>query len=121
MKKVLGIIGLITGGIILIVFLIALNFGATWLGIEWRGFFGEKEASMQYEVFKEATPYREGKNQQLADLYYKWNTAKDNAAKAGIESTVRHRFGDFPTENVVDTELKTWLENVKQGSIKTNP
>ena len=40
------IFGLIMLGVLGIVLLVSISFGATWLGIEWDGFFGARRANV---------------------------------------------------------------------------
>jgi hypothetical protein len=83
---------------------LGLCFGLTWLGIEWRGFFGPKRAAVERRIFEETPSYIHGMKQDLMRYRHQWMTA-DEEKRMGIESTVRMRFAQFDPRHLEDPEL----------------
>ena len=61
--KAIGIFLLV---VVLLVATLAFAFGAEWLGIAWKGYFGPKHAAVEREVFKQTRSFTEGKAQELS-------------------------------------------------------
>lgn len=81
--------------------LIVLLFGATWMGIEWRGFFGPKKAAVERKIFEETPSFVQGKISMLTKLRFEWLRKKDDPdAQKGIESMVRNEFAYFKPEHL---------------------
>lgn len=95
----------------LVVVAFAFNIG----GLEWKRFFGKYEADVQDDVWREGTPYREHKNQQLADYYWQWNQKPFNE-RSGIEASVRHHFGTYNMEEIYDPEIRKWGRRIVRGN-----
>ncbi len=110
MKNFLTGLGIISAVLLLIV----LCFGATWLGIEWRGFFGPKAADVEHKIFKKTRAYNEGKAQELAKYRHEYNMAETEKQKKSIASTVRHMFAEYDPESLPSQELRDFLREVNR-------
>ena len=108
--KAIGIFLLI---IVLLVAALAFAFGAEWLGIAWKGYFGPKHAAVEREVFKSTRGFTEGKAQQLSKMRMEFLRMKpdDVTGKRAIASTVRHTFSDFDP-STLNTELRGFLNQM---------
>ena len=107
--KTLGIIAM---AIVSIVLLFGTMFGLTWLGIEWRGFFGPKQAAVEREIFKETRSYNEAKVQDLAKYRLEYLRADSEEDRAAIASTVRMQFAEYPIDKLPNQELIDFLTEV---------
>ncbi|MDP3880726.1 MAG: hypothetical protein Q8Q32_00900 [bacterium] len=104
------IFGWIVASIFGLAFIVTLAFGATWLGIEWRGFFGPKKAAVEREIFEQTPSYVHGMKQDLVKYRFEWLRAKeDPETRSGIESTVRMRFAQFDPKYLEDPELYSFF------------
>lgn len=86
--------------------LYVLCFGLTWLGIEWRGFFGPKRQAVERQIFEQTPSYIHGKIQDLTRYRHQYMTATDDAARAAIASTVRLQFAQFDVASLPQAELR---------------
>lgn len=77
--------------------LLSLAFGLTWLGIEWRGFFGPRRAAVERRIFEETRSYQHGMRQDLVRYRMEYLLADTQDEKDAIASTVRMRFAEFDT------------------------
>ena len=93
---------------------VALCFGLTWLGIEWRGFFGPKKAAVERKIFRETRSYDEGMIQQLSRYRLQYIRAENPEEKAAIASTVRTMFAEYDPEKCPSLELKQFLKEVNR-------
>ena len=84
--KVFGIAVAALAGLFLF---IAMIFGLTWMGIEWRGFFGPKRAAVERKIFRETRSYDEGMVQQLARYRLQYIRSESAEEKRAIASTIR--------------------------------
>lgn len=111
MKQVLAVVGALVGVVLLFVVLGSLAFGAKWLGLEWRGFWGPREAAVERQIFEETQSYNHGMIQQLAKHRLEYLREEDPDAKAAIASTVRMQFAQFDIESLPQPELREfWYE-----------
>lgn len=109
MKTFLSIAGAILGGILIIVLLVSLAFGAEWLGIKWKGFFGPKHANVEREIFLETRSFNSGVAQQLAKYRHEYMATDDPDEKEAIKSTVRTMFAEVNPENIDNLELRQFF------------
>ena len=86
--------------------IIVLCFGLTWMGIEWRGFFGPKRAIVEREIFEETPSYRHGKIQDLTRYRFQYIKATSDEARSAIASTVRLQFAQFDVSSLDQAELR---------------
>jgi len=86
--------------------LLVLCFGLTWMGIEWRGFFGPKRAAVEREIFEETPSYRHGKIQDLTRYRFQYMKATSDEARSAIASTVRLQFAQFDVRSLDQAELR---------------
>ena len=98
-------------GVLVLVVLLSLSFGLTWLGIEWYGFFGPKREAVRREVFKQTKSYNEGKMQQLVKFRMEFLRAKTPQEKSAIAGTVRIMFADYDEEQLA-RELRGFLHQM---------
>lgn len=98
--------GWIVASIFGLVVFLSLCFGLTWLGIEWRGFFGPKQAAVERKIFKETRSYNEGMVQQLARYRLQYVQAKEQVEKDAIKSTVRQMFAEYDPSKLPTPELR---------------
>src|SRR3990167_3673962 len=89
------VFGWIVAGILAFAVLLVLVFGLTWLGIEWRVFFGPKSENVERKIFKETRAYNEGMIQQLARYRLQYVQTKDEVERTAIKSTVRQMFEEY--------------------------
>lgn len=111
--KVFGIVVAALAGLFLF---IALMFGLTWMGIEWRGFFGPKRAAVERKIFRETRSYDEGTVQQLSRYRLQFIRAKDPEEKRAIASTVRMMFAEYDPDRLPSSELRSFLKEVNNGT-----
>jgi len=90
------------------VFVFSLMFGLTWLGIEWRGFFGPKRAAVERQIFQETRSYNQGMTQQLSRYRLEYMRATSNDERDAIASTVRVMFSEYD-DSELDPELRSFL------------
>ncbi len=107
-------LGWIAAGFAAVVVVFSLMFGLTWLGIEWRGFFGPKRAAVEREIFYETRSYNEGMIQQLSRFRLQYIQADSDVEKAAIASTVRTMFAEYNTETLPNPELRTFLQEINR-------
>ena len=93
---------------------LVLCFGLRWLGIEWRGFFGPKEAEVERKIFKETRSYNEGMVQQLVKYRLEYMRAKTDQEREAIASTVRMMFADYDLKRLPNEELRNFLREVNR-------
>lgn len=106
-----GVVLLIAGVVVLIPVLLAASFGLTWLGIEWRGFFGPKRQAVEREIFEQSPSYIHGKIQDLARYRHEYMTAETDEQRDAIASTVRLQFAQFDVRSLDQRELhEFWLQ-----------
>lgn len=101
-------VGTIFGGIAALVLLLSLCFGLTWMGIEWRGFFGPKRAAVERKIFKETRSFNEGMIQQLARYHSQYLLAKEPSDKAAIKGVVRQMFADYDYTKITNPNLRNF-------------
>lgn len=89
-------------------------FGATWLGIEWRGFFGPKRAEVDRRIFEETRSYQHGKAQDLARYRLQYLRADSDEDRDAIASTVRMQFAEFDVESLPQPELREFWRTVNK-------
>ncbi len=89
-----------------LVALFVLCFGLTWMGVEWRGFFGPKRQVIEREIFEETPSYRHGKIQDLTRYRFQYMKATSDEARAAIASTVRLQFAQFDVASLDQAELR---------------
>jgi len=108
--KTIGIFLLV---ILLLVGVLSLAFGAEWLGIAWKGYFGPKHAAVEREVFKQTRSFTEGKAQELSKLRMEFLRMPDTDVngKRAIASTIRHTFSDFDP-STLNPELRGFLSQM---------
>ena len=108
--KAIGIFLLV---IVLLVGMLSLAFGAEWLGIAWKGYFGPKHAAVERQVFKQTRGFTEGKAQQLSKMRMEFMRMKDDDVngKRAIASTVRMQFAEFNPETL-NPELRRFLNQM---------
>ena len=94
-------------------FILVLSFGLTWAGIEWRGFFGPKQAAVEREVFKETRSYNEGMIQQLSRYRLQYLRADSEDERKAIASTVRTMFAEYDRSKL-SPELQDFVKEVSQ-------
>ena len=99
--------------IVLFIGMFAFAFGAEWLGIAWKGYFGPKHAAVERQVFKQTRSFTEGKAQELSKLRMEFlrMTAEDVNGKRAIASTIRHNFADFDP-STLNPELRGFLSKM---------
>lgn len=102
--------GWITTAILGLAALLSLLFGLTWLGIEWRGFFGPKRQAVERRIFEETPSYIHGMRQDLVRYRHQWITADDEEKRA-IESTVRMRFAQLDPKHIEDPVMRGFLDH----------
>ncbi len=110
MKVALGLFAAIVGVVVLVVLIASLMFGLTWLGIEWRGFFGPKRAAVEREVFMETRSYEQGMAQQLARYMGEYKRSETDDERKAIASTVRAMFAEFDPDRIVNDELRSFYK-----------
>ncbi len=108
--KAIGIFLLV---ILLLVGVLSLAFGAEWLGIAWKGYFGPKHAEVERQVFKQTRSFTEGKAQELSKMRMEFLRMADDDVngKRAIASTVRHAFADFDP-STLNPELRRFLNQM---------
>lgn len=109
MKRVGSIIGWSAAGIVGCVAVLSLMFGLTWLGIEWRGFFGPKQAAVERKIFRETRSYDEGMIQQLSRYRLQYVRADSEVEREAILSTVRTMFAEYDAGKLPSVELSNFL------------
>ena len=105
------VFGWIVTGLLGLALLLTLAFGATWLGIEWYGFFGPKREAVRREVFKQTKSYNEGKMQQLTKYRIEYLRADTPEERSAIASTIRIAFADYDMDQL-KPELRGFLRNM---------
>ena len=106
-------IGIFLVAVVLLAAMLSLAFGAEWLGIAWKGYFGPKHAAVERQVFKQTRSFTEGKAQELSKLRMEFlrMTAEDVNGKRAIASTIRHNFADFDP-STLNPELRGFLSKM---------
>ena len=104
-----SVVKLVFVGIIGCVVMFSLTFGLTWIGIEWRGFFGSKQAAVERKIFKETRSYNEGMIQQLSRYRLQYIRSKDEVERQAILSTVRTMFAEYDAGTLPNVELRNFL------------
>ena len=106
-------IGIFLVAVVLLAAMLSLAFGAEWLGIAWKGYFGPKHAAVERKVFMETRSFTEGKAQELSKLRMEFlrMTDEDVNGKRAIASTIRHMFSDFDP-NTLNPELRMFLNQM---------
>ncbi len=94
--------------------IVALFFGLTWLGIEWRGFFGPKAADVERETFQKTRSYNQGMVQQLTRYRLQYIQAEAEDEKKAIASTVRIMFAEYDPASLPNQELRDFLKEVNR-------
>lgn len=112
-RKVGAAIAAILAFAVLVAVLLSAAFGLTWLGIEWRGFFGPKRAAVEREIFEQTPSYIYGKSQDLARFRHEW-VRGDDTEKAAIESTIRVMFAEFDSSQINDPGLRAFLQGAME-------
>lgn len=111
MKFVLALFGGIVAVIAVIVLLGSMAFGATWLGIQWDGFFQPMREDVRREVFEQTKSYNEGKTQDLVRYRLQYQRAKDKTERDAIASAARLQFADYD-HTQLPPELQTFLKEI---------
>lgn len=93
---------------------VALLFGLTWLGIEWRGFFGPKAADVERKTFQKTRSYNQGMVQQLTRYRLQYIRTKDEDEKKAIASTVRTMFAEYDPASLPNQELRDFMKEVNR-------
>jgi hypothetical protein len=106
MKEVLG---WVLAAVAASVLMFSLAFGLTWVGIEWQGFFGPKQAAVERKIFKETRSYNEGMIQQLSRYRLQYVRSKDEVERQAILSTVRSMFAEYDADTLPSVELRNFL------------
>jgi len=96
--------------------LVPMSFGLEWAGLEWQGFFSQKQANIEHKVFKETRTFNEAKLQELVKYRLEYMKSKDNIEKNAIASTVRMAFADYDEKRLDSVELRTFLSKMKYGN-----
>lgn len=115
MGKVFGVIGSIMGVLVLLVFLFCLAFGAEWLGIKWKGYFGPKHQDVERTIFRETQSFNRGAETQLADYRLQYMREKDPVVKSAILTTVRSQFADVDPSNISNPDIRSFLQSAITG------
>lgn len=90
---------------------LVLMFGLTWMGIEWRGFFGPKRADVERKIFYQTRSYNQGMIQQLARYRLQYKTAKTDEERKVVASTVRMMFSEYD-HKTLNPELQNFMKEV---------
>ena len=102
-------------GVLVVVALFALFsllFGLTWVGLEWRGFFGPKAANVERQIFEKTQSYVHGKAQALSKFRLEWHKAESPDDKSMIESTIHMQFADVDPEDIKNPDLRSFLKQM---------
>ena len=108
------IIGLIAAVVVSLAVSISLLFGLTWMGIEWRGFFGPKRAAVEREIFVQTRSYNEAKIQDLSKYRLEYLRADSQDDRDAIASTVRMQFAEYPIDSLPNQELKDFIKEINE-------
>lgn len=100
---------MVIGGIICIIILYAVAFGISVLGIHVNGFLNKEKKNVERGVFVETQSYVQGKNQDLAKMFYEYNNTNDIQNKTVIKAMIRAQFADFNADNINNTKLRNFL------------
>lgn len=111
-RAFLAVVGVLGAALCLVAFL-SLMFGLTWLGIEWRGFFGPKRAEVERKIFRETRSYDEGMIQQLSRFRLQYVRSKDDEERAAILSTVRTMFAEYDADKLPSVDLSNFLRKAR--------
>ena len=106
------VIGVILGGVLLVVLMIALAFGVEMGALKWKGFFAPKHENVRREVFKATRSFNEAKVQELVKYRLEYMRSDDQAEKGAIASTIRMGFADYDVSKL-PLELQSFVEEVK--------
>jgi len=115
MGKVFGVIGAILGVIVMFVLMLSLAFGAEWLGIGWKGYFGPKHQDVERKIFRSTQSFNRGAETQLADYRLQYLREKDPVVKSAILSTVRSQFADVDPAKVANPDIRSFLSTAISG------
>ncbi|MBT6051388.1 MAG: hypothetical protein HOG49_31690 [Candidatus Scalindua sp.] len=105
--KAIGIFLLV---VLLLGVMLSFAFGAEWLGIAWKGYFGPKHAAVERKIFKETRSFTEGKAQDLSKIRTEFMRLKpeDVSGKKALAGIVRMNFADFDP-STLNPELRRFL------------
>ena len=108
MRIFLSIVGVIAA----LVIMFSLAFGLKWAGIQWRGFFGPREAAVEREIYESTPSYVHGMIMDLANYHHEWENSEGDE-RVAIEALVRQRMIQLNPDDIKDTDLRDWYNKVK--------
>lgn len=106
-------VGWIASSIAVLGLSVLLVFGAQWLRLEWRKYWGPKEQAVEREIFRETRSYDEGMVQQLSRFRLQYVRAEDDVEKEAILSTVRQMFAEYDPSRLPSVELENFLRKAQ--------
>jgi hypothetical protein len=101
----LGIVGLV----------IVFAFVAESFGLEWRQYFGIKQANVERRIYEESRPFNQGKIQELSRYRLQYLQSESETGKAAILGTIRHTFADYNPDKLENEDLRKFLRDVLNG------
>jgi len=103
----------IVQSIFLIVTMLVLIIGASFLGYESYKYFAPKYRAVDNEVFKQSEQYNDGMIRDLEDLQMEYIKA-DKEHKDALRAIVLHRFSVYP-ENKLPPNLRNFYNDLREG------
>ena len=112
MKKIVQGIGWLMAAVAGIVLLYSLAFGMTWIGIEWRGFFGPKRAIVERNIYEESPSFVQGKILDLSRYHHQWRKAEPDEREA-LEALIRQQMVQLDPDSIRDEELRRFYVSIR--------
>jgi len=106
MKNVFAMFGLLVA-------IVALGFGLSFLGYESYKYFAPKYRQVDNQVFKESEQYNDGMIRDLENLQMDYINA-DKEHKDALRAIVLHRFSVYP-EDKLPPNLRNFYNDLKEG------
>ena len=114
MKRLVAGIGIVVVLTVGIATVGSIAFGAKWIGLEWRGFWGPRESAVEREIFESTRSYTVAAKQQMARYRLQYMQAESDTDRKAIASTVRMQFPDLNPSDM-EPELANFWRDCMNG------
>lgn len=102
--------------ILLIISLLSLAFGAEWLGIAWKGYFGPKHEDVKREVWEQTKSRVAAATQEISKRRLEYMKSDDETEKKAIAEYIRSAYANLDPEDINDSALRRFFINCKDGN-----
>lgn len=111
MKTIFKVLWSMLLAIILLVVLVWIFFGGSYLNILHYKIFTPLKEEVRRTTFENTQSYVEGKRQDLSNYYLQYKRAETDKEKKAIEFVVRQQFANF-NQDILNDDMKTFLQNL---------